>query len=411
MSGQAREQTAHVAARARFSALIDGALSAAEAEEVTAHLAGCPACRAELAQLRATVALLQGVEPVQVPDGFAAAVRGRLEQLATEAPRSVWSRWRRALPRFTWSWKTAAAVASAAVVVVFAANLLREIAPRSGYRANDGLREAQQGRDDRGRAADRLAAPAPKFGQSAAERSAPAGQPVPAQEPAASRRVIRTGQIAIEVEKFDAAARRLLAIAETAGGFVADSSYTEEGGAPRGTFVLRVPAPRFGEAVRQVEALGTVQRRQIGGQDVTEEYVDLEARIRNLERQEARLLTFMDRATRIPDLMAIENEVARVRGEIERLTGRLRYLANRVDLATIQVEVSQKPKKAPGGFWDFDRTIARIQAAFLSTVRGVLEVTETLVAFAAGVLPLILLGALVWGALRRSVRSRTDRAI
>jgi hypothetical protein len=405
MSGHAREQTAHEVARAQFSALIDGALSTGEAAGVEAHLAGCPACRAQLAQLRATVALLQGVEPVQVPDGFAAAVRSRLEHLTAERPRSAQSRWRLALPRVTWSWKTAAAAVSAAVVVVFAVNLIREIAPpRSGYRVNDGLRQTQEG-DERSGAADRLAAPAPKFGQSAAERSEPSAQAVPpAQEPASSRRVIRTGQIAIEVERFDDATRRLLVIAETAGGFIADSSYTEEGGAPRGTFVLRVPALRFSEAVRQVEALGTVQRRQIGGQDVTEEYVDLEARIRNLERQEARLLTFMDRATRIPDLMAIENEVARVRGEIERLTGRLRYLANRVELATIQAEVRQKPRKGPGGFWDFDQTIARIQAAFLNTVRELLGITEGLVAFAAAVLPLVVLGAVAWGLLRRSQR-------
>ena len=412
MSGQARGHTEHDAARAQFSALIDGVLTAAEAAEVEAHVAGCPACRADLAQLRATVTLVREVEPVQVPDGFAAAVRGRLEQLSAAPPQSTWSRWRLALPRLAWSWKTAAAAASLALVAVFAVNLVREMVPSRGvYRVNGGLREGQEaGRDARNREADRLAAPGSKFGQSATERSDPAAQPVPsANEPAPFRRVIRTGQIAIEVEKFDAAARRLLSIAEAAGGFVADSSYADEGGTPRGTFVLRVPAARFGEVIRQVEGLGTVQRRQISGQDVTEEFIDLEARVRNLERQEARLLTFMDRATKIPDLMAIENEVARVRGEIERLTGRLRFLANRVDLATIQAEVSQKPKKAPGGFWDFNRTIARIQAAFLNTVRELLAVAEGLVAFGAAVLPLVLLGALGWGLVRRSLR-RADRA-
>jgi hypothetical protein len=409
MSGQARGHTEHDAARAQFSALIDGVLTADEAAEVEAHVAGCPACRADLAQLRATVTLVREVEPVQVPDGFAAAVRGRLEQLAAATPRSTWPRWRLALPRVAWSWKTAAAAASVALVAVFAVNLVREMFPSSVvYRVNGGLREGQEaGTDARNREADRLAAPGSKFGQADAERSA---QSVPsANEPAPFRRVIRTGQIAIEVEKFDAAARRLLSIAEAAGGFVADSSYADEGGTPRGTFVLRVPAARFGEVLRQVEGLGTVQRRQISGQDVTEEFIDLEARVRNLERQEARLLTFMDRATKIPDLMAIENEVARVRGEIERFTGRLRFLANRVDLATIQAEVSQKPKKAPGGFWDFNRTIARIQAAFLNTVRELLAVAEGLVAFGAAVLPLVLLGALGWGLVRRSLR-RADRA-
>src|SRR3990172_383912 len=125
MSGQARGHTEHEAARAQFSALIDGVLTAAEAAEVEAHVAGCPACRAVLAQLRATVTLVREVEPVQIPDGFAAAVRGRLEQLSAAPPQSTWSRWRLALPRLAWSWKTAAAAASLALVAGFAVNLVR----------------------------------------------------------------------------------------------------------------------------------------------------------------------------------------------------------------------------------------------------------------------------------------------
>jgi len=413
MSGQTTGRSEHDIARDRFSALIDGALTAAEAAAVEAHLTGCPVCRADLAQMRATVTLVREVEPVQVPDGFAAAVRGRLEQLSATTPRSVRPRWRLALPGAGWTWKTAAAAASLALVAVFAVNLAREMVPSSrgdrlsprNARVNDGFREGTE-RDAavRGRLEAPRGAPGSRVGQSD-ERSA---QQVPsAGEPAPFRRVIRTGQVALEVEKFDDAARRLLAIAEAAGGFVADSSYADEGGTPRGTFVLRVPAGHFGEVVRQVEGLGVVQRRQIHGQDVTEEFIDVEARVRNLERQEARLLTFMDRATKIADLMAVQNEVTRVRGEIERLTGRLRFLTNRVDLATIQAEVSQKPKKTRG-FWDFDQTIARIQAAFLNTVRELLGVAEGVAAFAAAVLPLIVLGALAWGLLRRSQR-RADR--
>jgi len=254
---------------------------------------------------------------------------------------------------------------------------------------------------------DAATAPAPTPGE-IADLSEGGGREAPSAD---LTRVIRTAEISIVIPRdtFDERFGQAFDAAEASGGFVADSSYADEGGTPRGTFVLRVPAARFGEVLRQVEGLGTVQRRQISGQDVTEEFIDLEARVRNLERQEARLLTFMDRATKIPDLMAIENEVARVRGEIERLTGRLRFLANRVDLATIQAEVSQKPKKAPGGFWDFNRTIARIQAAFLNTVRELLAVAEGLVAFGAAVLPLVLLGALGWGLVRRSLR-RADRA-
>lgn len=397
----------HDEARERLSGLIDGALDAREAANVSAHLDECAACRTDLAQLRATVAMLREVEPVQAPEGFAAAVRGRLEQLGP-ARRSAWERVQAALPHVRWSWKTAAAAAAVAMVGIFAVNLVRDATPVVQRRVVlDAERVGREG-------VPKIAAPrsAAEPVQSGGRDDQARGQVVaqPPGEAAPFRRVIRTGHVAIEVEKFDDAARRLLAIAEGAGGFIADSSYADDGGTPRGTFVIRVPAARFGDVMRQVEGLGTVQRRQITGQDVTEEFVDLEARVRNLERQEARLLSFMDRATKIPDLMAIENEVARVRGEIERLTGRLRFLANKVDLATIQSEVSQKPKKQPGGFWDFDQTIARIQAAFLNTLRQILGALEGLAAFGAAVLPLVLLGGLGWIVIRRSLR-REDRTV
>ncbi len=399
----------HDAARARFSPLIDGALAAREAGEVEAHLARCASCRAELAQLRSTVSLLREVDPVLVPEGFAAAVRGRIEHLAHAGPRPAWERLRDGLPRLRWSWKTAAVAVSVALVGMFAVNLVREIAPLPR------VEDARYG--NRERRVDVVQKNLPRSAAEPAAVPAPpadagrAAQPVaPSVEINPQRHVIRTGQVAVEVEKFDDAARGLLTIAEGAGGFVADSSYTDEGGTPRGTFVLRVPAARFSDVVRQVEQLGTVQRRQITGQDVTEEFVDLEARVRNLERQEARLLTFMDKATKIPDLMAIEQEVARVRGEIERLTGRMRFLSSKVEMATVQTEVSQKPRKAPGGFWDIDRSIARIQHAFLNTVRQLLDAAEGLTAFAAGLLPLVLLGLFGWMVVRRSIR-RVDRPV
>ncbi|MGH2373407.1 MAG: DUF4349 domain-containing protein [bacterium] len=425
MNGHGTTRQDRETARARLSALIDGALDTGEAAQVDAHLEECAECRAVLAQLRATVRLVREVEPVQVPEGFAAAVRGRVEQLANAAPRPGWARLRALVPTLRWSWKTAAVAASVALVAIFAANLVREVVPvslglrseeREGADRGSSARDAQRAGEpaaklENRRVARPATAPAPeeatRSGTEAPAAQSNVGQAVDA---AALRRVIRTGQLAIEVEKFDDAARRLLEIAEGAGGFVADSSYAEDDGIPRGTFVLRTPAGRFGEVVRKVETLGTVQRRQVSGQDVTEEFIDVEARVRNMERHETRLLAFMDRATKIPDLMAIEQEVARVRGEIERLTGRLRYLSNRVDLATVQVEVSQKSKKKTGGFWDFDQTLTRIQAAFLNTLRQILGATERLAAFAAALLPIALLGALGWAFLRRMIR-RPDSAV
>jgi anti-sigma factor RsiW len=391
----------HEDVRARLSALMDLALPDREAADVETHLRDCAACRTQLAQLRETVRLLREVEPVQVPEGFAFAVRSRIEQMGAASPARP-PRRRIAFPQISWSWRTAAAAASVVLVGLFAANLMRTFVPRRDAEQADQRQPVDatsQGKAAPSQSAPQIPGGAPAAPPVEAQRSAVSGV-----EPSSDRKVIRAGEIAVEVDKFDDAARRVLTVAEAAGGFVADSSYDESGGVPRGVFVVRVPANRFAETVRQLEQLGAVQRRHISGQDVTEEFIDLEARVRNLERQEARLLTFLDRATKVPDLLAVQQEVSRVRGDIERLKGRMTFLSNRVDLATVRAQISQKPKKRSDGLWDLDRTIGRIQAAFVGSVRDVLGVIEGIMAFAAAALPLVILGGVGWGVVRRSAR-------
>jgi len=206
--------------------------------------------------------------------------------------------------------------------------------------------------------------------------------------------------VSLEVAHLDETASRLTRIAEMAGGFIADSSYAQAGSTPEGTFVLRVPAPRFADVLSQVESLGRVQQRRISGQDVTEEYIDLQARIRNLERYEQRLLAFVDRAAKVSDLLAIEQELARVRGEIEMLTGRARYLDRQVDLAAIGVSAREQAKPS-GGLWDFSGTLEKIQTAFLATIRQLLRAAEALAVALSALVPVLVLAGIAWLVVRR----------
>lgn len=360
-----------------LSAYLDGEVGGAERARIEAHLGTCADCRAHLESLRCSVALVQGLDPVSAPGGFQAAVHTRVTASAA-AKQSPSLRWD-ALPRPRLSWKAAGAVAAILLIGLFSGNLLR------------GMRPAQVGlqRD-----------------QAAVERAAPETAPGTAVLPAPSaaipqlRRVIRTAQVTLAVDDLDAAVRRLVAVTESAGGFVANSSIAPRGATPEGVFTLRVPAPRFGAVLEQVEDLGAVETRRISGTDVTEEFVDLGARVRNLERHEQRLLSFIDRATKVSDLLAIEQELARVRGEIEQLTGRLRYLANQVDLATIEVALRQKAAKT-GGFWDFRGTAARIRGAFLATVRQILAAAEWLAVAIGALAPVAVLLGFAWLLIRR----------
>ena len=389
-----------------LSAYLDERVGADERSRIVAHLDACEACRAHLESLRRTVALLHTAEPVRAPEGFRAQVRARIEARPRRALRTL------RLPRWIGSWPTAGAAVAVVLIGLFTVNLLREQFPSVALRRD---RQPQGSVPaplppsvsvDRAARAPELSAPqAGGFPLPGRVGAPPIPAPYSPGEPAL-RRVIRTASVMLEVGDLDETASRLTRIAEMAGGFIADSSYAAADSTPEGTFVLRVPAPRFADVLSQVESLGHVQQRRISGQDVTEEYVDLQARIRNLGRYEQRLLALVDRAAKVSDLLEIEQELARVRGEIEMLTGRARYLDRQVDLAMIQVSAREQPTRS-GGFWDFSGTLTKIQTAFLLTIRQLLRAAEAMVVALSALVPVLALAGIVWLVVRR-VRARAQ---
>ena len=386
-----------------LSGYLDGRVSAEERRQVEAHLDACAICRATLADLRRTVALVQDLEPVGAPAAFRTAVQERLQ-----AERSAPNRGRRVWP-LAWSlparptWRAALAAAAVVLIGLFSVNLWQELSPRREV----GERVFRQSAPAPG--ADVRSANEQGFGQ--LQPVGVPGAPLPSAQapgPGAARlpferQVIRTGGLQVEVPNFEDASKALVRIAESSGGFIADTTTSQEE-PPYGTFVLRVPALRFSPALDQIEALGKVTERRVSGQDVTEEFVDLQARVRNLEAHERQLLTFMERATRVADLLAIEQELSRVRGEIEQLTGRLRFLGNRVEMATIQVTLREKAKQSSLIFWDFSASLLKVRGAFLGTIRQLLAVSERLVVTLSALTPVILLGLAGWGIIRWVVR-------
>ncbi len=371
-----------------LSAYLDGQMSADERTRIATHLETCAECRGYLDALRRMVAVLRAVEPVRAPEGFRQHVRVRVAGEARRPARA----WR--LPSWTRSWKAAGAVAAAVLVGLFTVNVLREQSPTAVRERGVPKVEIAPPAESVDRALSRPGVAAPRAGLPVPSAPVAPGPVLPS-----LRLVIRTAQVTLEVESLDEAASRLTRLAEAAGGFVAGSSSMQSGRGPEGSFVLRVPASRFADVLAQVEALGRVLGRRLGGQDVTEEYVDLRSRIRNQERYEQRLLAFVDRATRMSDLLAIEQELARVRGEIEQLTGRAQYLERQAELATIEVSVSETAKPPSG--WDVNDTLAKIRTAFLVTIRQILRAVEALVIALSALLPILVLAGVAWLLIRR----------
>lgn len=214
--------------------------------------------------------------------------------------------------------------------------------------------------------------------------------------PAIGPRVIKTADMSLEVERgsFQDSVRNAIAVAGEYGGFVLSTSIDDSGGRT-GSVTIRVPAGDFEAALADLEELGSVERQTVSGRDVSQEFIDLEARVRNFEAQEVVLLRLMGQATTVVDTIRVQHELQSIQLEIERLKGRLRFLRNQAAMSTISIglfEAGAPPAGAPklgmlARAWD------RAVAVALSVVAAVIVGTGALV-------PVALLLALAYLVLR-----------
>ena len=151
----------------------------------------------------------------------------------------------------------------------------------------------------------------------------------------------------LEVWNISNAVVQATALAQQQGGFVEQKSGSEEASA---SLRLRVPAAKLKAAVGALEELGTVTHRNISSEDVTEQYVDVEARLKNKLALRDRLKQLLDKATGVKDVLAIETELNRVQADIDSMTARLKVLKGQVDLATIEVSFTRKAILGPLGY-------------------------------------------------------------
>jgi hypothetical protein len=158
--------------------------------------------------------------------------------------------------------------------------------------------------------------------------------------PAAERKLIRDAALTVGVASCSEAVRGAQAVAAKLGGYVQEA--TGHGA------VLRVPADRFDAALDELSALGLVSDRKVQVRDVTEEYVDLELRLKNKRATLARLEALATKADKVEDLLKIEQETSRLMLEIEQLEGKLRLMASQVALSHIAVEFVESAQAARG---------------------------------------------------------------
>ncbi|MGH2653566.1 MAG: DUF4349 domain-containing protein [Actinomycetota bacterium] len=199
--------------------------------------------------------------------------------------------------------------------------------------------------------------------------------------PAVGPKVIKTADLEVEVDRdgFGDAMSSATSVAARYQGFVVSTS-TGGAEARRGTIVLRVPAERFEDAMNDLRGLGEVQRQRVTGEDVGQEFVDLEARLRHLDAQEQVMLGLFDEAATVADTIRIQNELSGIQLQIEEIEGRLRYLRDQTSLSTISVTLAEEGVAAPGAF---DRAWERAVDGFLSVLAALVVGLGYVLPFAA----------------------------
>lgn len=262
-------------------------------------------------------------------------------------------------------------------------------------------------------------APEPELGGGGEPRQAAAAStPLPdvvAGAGDSTRKIIKDGTMAIEVDSIGLGLSRLDGIAAQAGGYVVESrTDLTDPVRKRGFIKIAVPVGQFEAVLQRIrESSGKVLSEQASGVDVSQEYVDVQSQIANLEATQARVRAFLDQAKTVEEALQVNRQLTEIEGQLSQLKGRLQFLAQRAAFSTIAVELQEKeapptatPTPTPRPPWQPGQTASRA----LDGLAGMLQVlADIAIWFTIVLLPLLLIVALpialIWWAVR-AVRKR-----
>lgn len=213
-------------------------------------------------------------------------------------------------------------------------------------------------------------------------------------------RIVRDGTMRVRVEEdtFDGAFDRLVELADRFGGTVlASDASTADDGSTSGTVTVRVPAGDFDDLLVAVGRVGEVEQRSVTSEDVSDEYVDLEARLRHNQAQERFYLSLLDRAEDVDDAIAVQQRVEGIQQTIEQIEGRLRFIDERTSFSRLTVELFEAggafqaggaPEPSLARYW------ATARAALINVLGGALVIATV-------ALPFVVIGTAVLVLVRR----------
>ncbi len=203
----------------------------------------------------------------------------------------------------------------------------------------------------------------------------------------ATRKIVRNGSLELLVSDVRQAASKVRAIAEGVGGFVEKSTQTNIGG-HTAVITVRVPAGGLDQVMSEIERLAlSVDRENIEARDVTRDYVDLNARLRNTQAEEARYLEILKRTATVKDTLDGAEKLSGVRGQIEQLQGEMKYLTTQIDMSSLEISLRGEAGATVLGIqW---RPLRQAKVALGEMISGLADWADSVIAFFIN-LPLII---------------------
>lgn len=227
------------------------------------------------------------------------------------------------------------------------------------------------------------------------------------------RKIIRNAEITMEVGSTTDTQHKVTSIAEANGGFVVTSEAKQRENVDPAQrtldikLVVRVPSPRFGVAFDEIKKLASnTPQENVSGQDVTEEFMDLEARIKTQKALEIQFLEIMRQAYKVADALEVQRQIADVRTEIEKLEGRKRFLENRSSLSTITVNIGAPKPVIAVSRTGFGHSI---REAVSDSIGAASDIVLFFIRFVILMLPIAIFVGLPAGLVARYLMNRAKR--
>lgn len=389
-----------------LSLYIDGELDDEEKLLLEEHIEGCDDCRKELEEYRKIIGMLSSLTDEEPPKGYCKRLHEKLVKAKAERPankRVIWLKYgsiaaalvlvfsvvylasNRGMYRLSGAGKNSSYDESAPYIEAPAEAPQTESMDYAGGRGSDGSEEEKlktnfemglmNGSDEKAMqdTSDNVAA------LTSASREA---------------KIVKTGNIYAETEDYDVFLNDLVTKIQGMGGYIEENNTNIRGiygdrELKYGYLKTRIPEKNFYEAISYLESSTKVNQKNIYEADVTKEYYEKDNKVKNLEIQENRLRELFDKAENVQDMLQIENELRRIRTEIDSLNISLKDIDDRASMSTITVEIQEVVKaniniNPRSNVWD------RAKAGFIGTVNGIVRLVENFIIWLVSASPVLI---------------------